>query len=105
MRPSRGRPSFDCDLELRAWMLTGRLEVLAQREAIQRHLPPDLVDLFLALEAGAETIVPADKPAAGGGFDNGDGSNNWAVGARLSTSGKPILATDPHNVVDLARSW
>ena len=89
----------------RWWMLTGRLEVLAQREAIHRFLPPDLVDLFLSLEADDETIVPADEPAAGGGFDTGEGSNNWVVGASRSTSGKPILATDPHNGVDLAQQW
>ena len=89
----------------RWWMLTGRLDVIAQREAIQRHLAPDLVDLFLSVEAGEETIVPADQPAAIGGFDTGEGSNNWTVGGSRTALGKPILATDPHNGVDLARQW
>lgn len=89
----------------RWWMLTGRLEVLAQREAIKQHLPPDLVDLFLSIEADNETIVPQDQPAKVGGFDTGEGSNNWVVGGNRSASGKPILATDPHNGVELARQW
>lgn len=89
----------------RWWMLTGRLDVLAQREAVKRHLPPDLIDVFLAVEAGEETIVPSTQPAGVGGFDTGEGSNNWVVGGSRSHSGKPILATDPHNGIDLSRQW
>ena len=89
----------------RWWMLTGRLDVLAQQEAIKRYLPPELVDLFLSIEAGEETIVPSDEAAGVGGFDTGEGSNNWVVGGSRCTGGKPILATDPHNGVDLSRQW
>ncbi|HCL31188.1 MAG TPA: hypothetical protein DIC52_22525 [Candidatus Latescibacteria bacterium] len=89
----------------RWWMLTGRLDVLAQREAIKRYLPAELVDVFLAVEAGQETIVPAEEAATVGGFDTGEGSNNWVVGGSLSAKGRPILATDPHNGVELSRQW
>lgn len=89
----------------RWWMLTGRLESIAQWQAVKRYLSPDLVDIFLSLEAGEQTIVPADEPAKVGGFDTGEGSNNWTVGGSLCTNGKPILATDPHNGVDLAGQW
>jgi penicillin amidase len=89
----------------RWWMLTGRLDVLAQREAIRRHLSPDLAERFLSVEAATETIVPGDEPAAVGGYDTGEGSNNWVVGGSRCDRGGPILATDPHNGVDLARQW
>lgn len=32
---------------------------------------------------------------------NGGGSNNWAVDGRLSASGKPLLASDPHRPINL----
>ena len=89
----------------RWWMLTGRLDVLAQREAVKRYLPPELVDVFLSMEAGEETIVPSEEPAGVGGFDTGEGSNNWVVGGSRCVGGKPILATDPHNGVELSRQW
>jgi len=33
------------------------------------------------------------------------GSNNWAVDGHLSASGKPILAGDPHAVIQIAPVW
>ncbi|MDA0747098.1 MAG: penicillin acylase family protein [bacterium] len=89
----------------RWWMLTGRLDNLVLAEAARRHLPPDLFDLFWSVEVGEETIVPGDEPAGTGGYDTGEGSNNWAVGASRSTTGKPILASDPHNPVWHPSQW
>jgi len=89
----------------RWWMLTGRLNILAVAEAGKRHLDPERFDLFMSCEANDQTIVPGDGPAVSGGHDTGMGSNNWVVGGSLTTSGKPILATDPHNSVDLSRQW
>jgi len=89
----------------RWWMLTGRLGMISVGEAASRHLPPDLLDLFLTIEAAHETIVPGDEPAGIGAFDTGLGSNNWVVGGSLTEKGKPVLATDPHNDVSLARQW
>ena len=89
----------------RWWMLTGRLEAISVSEAARRHLPPDLMDLFLSVEDGEETIVPSDEPAGIGGHDTGEGSNNWAVGAGRSTTGGPILASDPHNPVWQPSQW
>ena len=89
----------------RWWMLTGRLGNIAVKEAARRYLSPDLLDLFLSVEAGEETIVPGDEPAGVGGHDTGEGSNNWVVGGNRSVAGKPVLATDPHNAVDLCRQW
>lgn len=89
----------------RWWMLTGRLDAIAAEEAARFYLPPHLLDLFFSIEAGDETIVPSEEPAGTGGYDNGEGSNNWVVGAGRSIMGKPILATDPHNPVDLSNQW
>ena len=89
----------------RWWMLTGRLGMISVGEAAKRHLPPDVLDLFLTVEAGEETIVPGDEPAGIGAYDTGMGSNNWVVGGSLTEKGKPVLATDPHNDVSLARQW
>jgi penicillin amidase len=89
----------------RWWMLTGRLGVIALNEAAKRHLSPDLLDLFLTIEAGEETIVPSAEPARIGGYDTGIGSNNWVVGGGRTEKGQPVLATDPHNNVSLCRQW
>lgn len=89
----------------RWWMLTGRLNILAVAEAGKRHLVGEQFRRFMTCEASEETIVPGDGPAATGGHDTGEGSNNWVVGGSRTGSGKPILATDPHNSVDLSRQW
>ena len=89
----------------RWWMLTGRLNILSVADAGLKHLSDNLFKVFMSCEASEETIVPGDGPAATGGHDTGEGSNNWVVGASLTESGKPILATDPHNSVDLSRQW
>ena len=89
----------------RWWSLTGRLEVLAQREACKRYLSEELCDVFLGVEAGEETIVPGAEPAATGGYDSGEGSNNWVVGSSRTANGKPVLATDPHNALDHPSQW
>ena len=66
-----------------------------------RFRPEDVVadhrgeaDAFAMLEAAAETAAyaPAYDPA------ENVGSNNWVVSGRLSQSGYPIMANDPHRV-------
>lgn len=89
----------------RWWMLTGRLNILAVAEAGKRHLTPEQFDAFMTSEANEETIVPSVEPAHTGGHDTGEGSNNWAVGGSRTVSGGAILATDPHNGVELSRQW
>lgn len=89
----------------RWWMLTGRLGVLAVEEAGKRHLRGDQFQAFMTPESNADTIVPNDEPAGTGGHDTGEGSNNWVVGGSRTETGGAILATDPHNSVDLSRQW
>ena len=89
----------------RWWMLTGRLDTIVLAEAARRYLSDDLHAVFAGVEAGEETIVPATEPAGAGNYDTGEGSNNWVVGCSKSTSGKPVLATDPHNALDHPSQW
>ena len=45
-------------------------------------------------EASLWTVVPASGEIARASFE--EGSNNWAIGAEKTTTGRPILALDPH---------
>lgn len=50
--------------------------------------------------------VPVDGQAAMPGYqDPGIGSNNWVVHGRLTRSGKPLLANDPHLPIGLPSIW
>ena len=89
----------------RWWMLTGRLDLIALEEACKRHLPEELRQAFLQVEAGEETIVPGSEPAGATGHDVGEGSNNWVVGGSRTPGHLPILATDPHNAIDYPSQW
>jgi len=54
---------------------------------------------FSADEAGVDqpyTLLPAHP---------GNGSNNWAVAARMSNTGHPMLASDPHLALTLPSIW
>jgi penicillin G amidase len=75
-----------------------------------RFLPEDIVpehrgdaDAFAALDraAAAAASAPSWNP------EEGIGSNNWVVAGRLSESGYPIMANDPHRVqgVPSLRYW
>lgn len=49
------------------------------------------------LVALVNQLVPLSSPEGG--------SNNWAVDGHLSISGKPLLAGDPHAVIQVAPMW
>ncbi|MDQ3700287.1 MAG: penicillin acylase family protein, partial [Chloroflexota bacterium] len=100
----------------RWWTLTGRLENIAVGEAGRRHLPPSLCSAFMAAELGEETIVPhpgqsqgaypaGPLPGIPGGADSGEGSNNWAVSGTRTTTGFPVLCSDPHNPFGQPGQW
>ena len=103
------------------WQLTGRLENLVAGEAARRVLGDALADDFLTTESPDETILPRDaansagerrtrggaRPdpstpsipsglGATGGGDAAGGSNNWVVAPARSSTGRALLATDPH---------
>jgi len=67
--------------------------------AADEALIAELKEPLCALDMGAvEFAYPEVKsdPAALAAVSALSGSNNWAVQSRLSESGKPMLATDPH---------
>lgn len=104
--PEPWRPADSIALwKWRWWMLTGRLELIALEEACKRYLPEALQAVFQEVEAGEETIVPGEEAGNATGHDTGEGSNNWVVGRRRSISGRPVLATDPHNALDHPNQW
>lgn len=89
----------------RAWTLTGRLEQIIAVEAARRLLPADLFQAFLTVELADERIVPtagADSHP-GGSFD--EGSNNWIVAGAHTTTGAPVLCSDPHNQFNAPSQW
>jgi len=97
------------------WYLTGRFPVIAIPELVKRVLGEGpLYHAFLQGESDDETIVPPEEYAsprrAGvarttGGSDEGHGSNNWVLAASRTTTGKPIVASDPHVPFGAVSIW
>jgi penicillin amidase len=58
--------------------------------------------------AGLADLAPAAEAlleAAGAADATGGGSNNWVVAPRLSATGRPVLAGDPHRVFELPNMY
>lgn len=60
-----------------------------------REVPADLLRDYQM--ATGPVTPPAEKP----GPSDGQGSNNWVVAGHRTTSGRPILANDPHRSLNL----
>lgn len=92
----------------RWWTLTGRLDLILLAEAGRLHLPAELADALSHVELEDETIVPlADRlesPGHGGGSLD-EGSNNWVASGRLTTTGAPVVCSDPHNPFSAPSQW
>ena len=100
------------------WYLTGRFPVIVMPELAKRVLGEGpMYEAFLTAEAADETIlvsgsypsnhagVDAVLPRLGGGPADGSGSNNWVIGAARSSSGAPLLASDPHIAFGAVSCW
>lgn len=99
------------------WYLTGRLPVFAVPEMVRRALGEGpLYQAFLQGEADEESILPPGSyPVKPGGMQplaktGGDptpcqGSNNWVIAGRRTTTGKPLLASDPHIAFGAVSCW
>ena len=101
------------------WYLTGRFPVIVIPELVKRGVGDgSLYREFMCGEALDETILPPDAypaapsgraaeavPPAMGSFDDGTGSNNWVVSGKLTESGKPLVASDPHIAIEAVSCW
>ena len=103
--------------EFRAY-LTVRLPVIFIPELGKRTLGEGtLYRAFLEGEADDESILPpgsyppapvmGTQPvgAAVGDPDEGLGSNNWVIAGARSTTGKPLVASDPHIAFAAVSCW
>lgn len=99
------------------WYLTGRLPIIAIPDLAKRVLGEGpLLDDFITGEAEDESIVPKGSYPASrtgevpvgevvGDPDEGLGSNNWVVSGGKSTSGAPMVASDPHIAFGAVSCW
>jgi penicillin amidase len=90
------------------WYLTGRFPVIAIPELVKRAVGDGpLFQDFITGEADEESILlPGEYPTVprwqgegdAGGTIGGEagGSNNWTLSGRRTTTGKPVVASDPH---------
>jgi penicillin amidase len=59
-----------------------------------------------ALQGGREAVASGSVPFLGEpGLSEGKGSNNWALTGERTTSGKPLLANDPHLGLGTPAIW
>lgn len=99
------------------WYLTGRLHVIAIPELARRTLGAGpLYEAFLQGEADSESILsPADYPRTRSGTglvgvatndpQQSQGSNNWVISGMRTTSGMPLVASDPHIAFGAVSCW
>ena len=90
------------------WYLTGRFPVIVIPELVKRALGEGpLYQEFLEGELDDESILlpgeyaaaPAVRGRAGitsGDSGDGSGSNNWVLAGTRTTTGQPLVASDPH---------
>ncbi|MBA3552519.1 MAG: penicillin acylase family protein [Actinobacteria bacterium] len=100
------------------WSLSNNWDAELLRAEIARRLgwgavgtlfpgPPSEPSVVVAGEGGARTgpratlelLREAPRPS------NGQGSNNWVVGGRRSVTRMPLLANDPHLLVQMPSAW
>lgn len=92
-----------------AWGLSGNWDKELLRAAIAERLGPDAVRALLPPLPADPVSVPAG--ALGGLLldelprPRGQGSNDWVVAGSRTTTGKPLLANDPHLLAVQPGAW
>ena len=100
------------------WYLTGRFPVIVVPELVKRALGDGpLYRAFLRGEADDESILPPGSYPASPPLgrvdvgqtvsdpDQGHGSNNWVLSGARTTTGKPLVASDPHVPFGTVSMW
>jgi penicillin G amidase len=79
----------------KAWLLLSHPSPRVQPDPVPGVDYSDVTPQWLAGLVGGDARIefPADH--------NGAGSNNWTISGKLTSTGKPILANDPHRVMAL----
>ena len=82
--------------KLVATLGSARVDALFPAEPARRHDPAPGLDY-----SGIDGSLFTDFDAAQGGlsYPRIEGSNNWVVSGKKTTTGKPILANDPHRSI------
>ncbi len=83
-------------LSTQAWVAPA---TTAQTLAPEALSDPRVLEALTRSATLLDTVVPAL------GRGEGVGSNSWVVGPRLTASGKPLLANDPHLGVSMPGIW
>ena len=87
------------------WYLTGRFPVIVVPEMLKRTLGdgPSLRTYLQGEEDDESILHPGDYEPAGGRAtvgtttgEDGPGSNNWVLAGPRTTTGQPLVASDPH---------
>lgn len=97
--------------KMMSFTLSSYSEAVAVARAVARLGPERARHLFPAYPGWGETILPSleDVPplaaALVDAFSIAAASNSWVVSGRLTASGKPILANDPHLGLSAPSLW
>jgi penicillin amidase len=115
MRPEPWTPEV-CLTRMAGYVMTRNASTEILRASLAREFGLDFVDDWIVADPPRKLEIPEEfdldgldskvleaATAASGPvvFNPNDGSNNWVIDGTLSTTGKPILANDPHRTIAL----
>lgn len=94
------------------WSLNGRIDRIMAANAAHLIEDEELRLLYLTPEGSENLVLPngtvsGDRlgPRVAAGTDDATGSNNWALSGSRTSTGKPMLAGDPHQPFWVPSSW
>ena len=109
-----------CLTRMAGYVMTRNASTEIQRAQLAREFGKEFVDEWIETDpprkleipegldlAGIDSKILAAATSAGGAVSFGstpnlnDGSNNWVIDGKLSATGKPLLANDPHRQIAL----